>query len=127
MKVRPAVVSLFPFSLVLVTTVPAQTPDVKRGQALYATHCVSCHGQTGEGDGPAATALKVRPADLTTISRRNRTFPMVKIVDYIDGEKYAVGHGSREMPVWGKQFRSKTPQGAGEVEALAKYLESIQK
>ncbi|MFQ5401307.1 MAG: c-type cytochrome [Anaerolineae bacterium] len=34
------------------------------GQEIYATNCVPCHGETGEGDGPAAVGLDPKPADL---------------------------------------------------------------
>lgn len=37
--------------------------DMNRGKALYQTHCATCHGQTGWGDGPAATSLTVAPAN----------------------------------------------------------------
>ena len=97
---------------------------LKKGQALYSQYCRSCHGDAAAGDGPAATALKVRPADLTQISKKHGGFPTEKVMDWIDGEKYAIGHGSREMPVWGKRFRR---TAAGEIQSLAKYLESIQR
>ena len=38
-------------------------PDVARGKAVYERHCQSCHGVGGWGDGPAADALKVKPAN----------------------------------------------------------------
>ncbi len=91
---------------------------------MYEKHCMSCHGKSAGGDGPAASALKVPPSDLTKISLKNNGFPTEKVMSWIDGEKYAVGHGSRTMPVWGKQFVDRSPQG--EIPALAKYLESIQ-
>jgi mono/diheme cytochrome c family protein len=103
---------------------------VKNGRSLYTQHCVSCHGVTGTGDGPAATALKVRPADLTRISQKYNGFPGDKVMDWIDGEKFAIGHGTREMPIWGKRFRRTPETGSGmpnEVQALARYLETIQK
>jgi mono/diheme cytochrome c family protein len=40
----------------------AATPDAKRGEALYATYCASCHGPRGDADGPAAAALVPKPA-----------------------------------------------------------------
>jgi copper transport protein len=43
-------------------------PDQKSiaaGKALYETHCVSCHGESGKGDGPLGLTLIPRPADLT--------------------------------------------------------------
>ena len=35
------------------------------GAEAYKRQCVVCHGAEGEGDGPAAPALKPRPPDLT--------------------------------------------------------------
>lgn len=35
------------------------------GAALYPRNCAACHGGAGRGDGPAAKALPVPPADLT--------------------------------------------------------------
>lgn len=36
---------------------------LKRGQALYQTQCVQCHGVSGDGNGPAAATLYPRPRD----------------------------------------------------------------
>ncbi len=38
---------------------------IVQGAALYPSHCGACHGADGRGDGPAAAALPVPPADLT--------------------------------------------------------------
>lgn len=35
------------------------------GEALYQARCATCHGQTGEGDGPAARGLQPLPRSLT--------------------------------------------------------------
>lgn len=43
-------------------------PDVQSvaaGKALFETHCVVCHGESGKGDGPLGLSLIPRPADLT--------------------------------------------------------------
>lgn len=46
----------------------AQTPDpvIEHGQQLYMKHCASCHGKTGEGDGPLADVLTVKLQNLQT-------------------------------------------------------------
>lgn len=41
---------------------PLGSPD--RGRAIYLTHCLSCHGLTGNGDGVEAPYLSPRPASL---------------------------------------------------------------
>jgi|SRR5579862_348935 len=44
---------------------PYSAASVARGSALYRENCVSCHGLSGRGDGPAAVGLRIRPANLT--------------------------------------------------------------
>jgi putative copper export protein/mono/diheme cytochrome c family protein len=39
--------------------------SIADGSAIYARHCVACHGAGGHGDGPLASTLPVPPADLT--------------------------------------------------------------
>jgi mono/diheme cytochrome c family protein len=39
------------------------------GQEMFVNYCAACHGKDGKGDGPAAPALKVAPADLTALAQ----------------------------------------------------------
>lgn len=39
---------------------------LNEGHDLYRKYCVSCHGETGAGDGPAARSLKFQPRDFRT-------------------------------------------------------------
>jgi len=41
------------------------TDSIARGMPVYAEHCAACHGLHGDGDGPAAHSLGVKPANLT--------------------------------------------------------------
>ena len=99
-----------------------------RGRQLFLQHCASCHGVSGKGGGPAAASLKVLLSDLTTLQRREGKFNAPKVQNIITGEMDVLGHGSEDMPVWGRIFRrSKGTGGAGlDIYALSKYLESIQ-
>jgi mono/diheme cytochrome c family protein len=52
----------------------AATPDVlKKGAALYKSHCQGCHGATGLGDGPEADLKDAarRPANLSVSRTRD--------------------------------------------------------
>lgn len=48
---------------------PTAVPDVRLGQSLYATHCASCHGAAGNGDGPLAKQLDPKPIAFTDRDR----------------------------------------------------------
>jgi mono/diheme cytochrome c family protein len=104
------------------------TPYVARGLKLFNQYCAACHGLTGKGDGPAATALKVSPADLTVIQKPGEKFPFSQVQTKIDGEKASTAHGTSKMPVWGMIFRRTQGelQKQGDIYALVKYIESIQ-
>ena len=42
----------------------AETGSAANGKTIYGTHCLPCHGSTGEGNGPAAPMLDKPPANL---------------------------------------------------------------
>lgn len=49
---------------------PAPTPaepaaEEVSGRAVFSANCATCHGENGEGNGPAAVGLEPPPADLT--------------------------------------------------------------
>ncbi len=46
------------------TPVAAATVPEAPGKILFETHCASCHGPAGLGDGPAAGTLPVKPANI---------------------------------------------------------------
>jgi mono/diheme cytochrome c family protein len=108
------------------------------GRFEYHAKCAACHGPAGKGDGPAAKSLTKAPADLSTLARRNGgAFPKQLVWQTIDGRPRAIGaHGSREMPIWGQEYRDEInrtghPTGpetfvAGRISALIDYLASIQ-
>ena len=81
------------------------------GVDTYKAYCGVCHGPQAKGDGPAASALKKVPADLTTIAKRNGgQFSSPSVEAVIMGTEVMASHGSREMPIWGPIFRSLSPE-----------------
>jgi cytochrome c oxidase cbb3-type subunit I/II len=46
-----------------------------QGAAVYARYCVGCHGERGDGNGPAAAMLLTRPRDFTTGIFKFRSTP----------------------------------------------------
>ena len=107
----------------------------KVGSELFQQHCATCHGATAVGDGPTASALVTKPADLTKIAaRRGGRFPEADIARFIDGRFDLPAHGSREMPVWGARFGAPISEGTshdeivrGKLLALVEYLKTLQR
>lgn len=107
--------------------------DLYTGAELYRAYCASCHGATGRGDGPVASSMKVEVPDLTRIMARQGQFPTDQIRRIIDGRTTLPPHGTRDMPVWGREFRSAAigvpPQKQPVdklIELLVDYVRSIQ-
>ena len=110
------------------------------GKAEYESSCASCHGVYGKGDGVLRPFLVKAPSDLTTLAKRSGgAFPTQLAWEMIDGRSSTdIGpHGSREMPVWGTQYRQQALQSPalagqpewyvrGRIVALLDYLARIQ-
>ncbi len=106
------------------------------GQVLYMDACATCHGAAGMGEGPMAEFMSVNVPSLQDLAQNNDgVFPMLEVIQIIDGRTGVRGHGS-EMPVWGRQFKGEMLDAAGiygseiyargKVLSLAYYLETIQ-
>jgi mono/diheme cytochrome c family protein len=111
--------------------VPLTSTSPSSGQEMYKAYCAVCHGTDGKGNGPAASALKVPPTDLTQLSKNNGgKFPDLKVASTIRGEGNIAAHGTPEMPVWGQLFWGMSHGHEGEVQQrvanLTKYVESLQ-
>jgi mono/diheme cytochrome c family protein len=114
----------------------APAPDpllVEVGAGLFVTYCASCHGVDARGDGPAASALRTPPADLTRIAASSGgVFPESSAARLIDGRFDLPAHGSREMPIWGARLADQIPGMAtgevarGQITSLVEYLKSLQ-
>lgn len=55
--------------------VPARSESLRAGRALYASYCAGCHGAGGDGNGPAADMLIVKPRDFTSGLYKFRSTP----------------------------------------------------
>ncbi len=67
---------------------PTIAPDVARGATLYAQHCASCHGVTGNADGPQAKDLDPPAIAFTDQARaRERSiFALYQVIEQgLDG------------------------------------------
>lgn len=105
------------------------------GAQLFQRFCASCHGSTGEGNGPVAPFFKLQPPDLTGIARRSGgRFPEEHVRSIIDGTEVILPHGARQMPVWGLELAmaaGDTAEGRKQarknIALLVDYLKTIQK
>jgi len=112
--------------------VPVKQTNPSSGQEMYTNYCAVCHGANGSGGGPAASALKATPTDLTTLSEKNGgKFPAMHVSSVLRGDAGTPAHGSKDMPVWGPLFRNLSQGHDAEVQQrianLNGYIESIQK
>jgi mono/diheme cytochrome c family protein len=106
-----------------------------QGRAYFLRYCGSCHGIDGKGDGPVSRSLKLKPADLTQIQKKNNgVFPLEKVMATIEGKSRIEAHGESKMPVWGEIFEKqaaaqKDPAdaSAAKVKLIADYLSTIQR
>lgn len=111
--------------------VPVQRTSAASGKEMFNSYCAVCHGTDGKGGGPAATALKVPPADLTVLSQKNGgKFPAAYVASVLSGKTELSAHGNQEMPMWGPVFRNMSRGNSTEVQQrianLTKYIESLQ-
>lgn len=83
------------------------------GKALYGTHCKSCHGTKGLGDGPKAAQLKTESGDFSTAEFQSQP----------DGSIfYKQTEGRDDMP----GFKKKIPD-ADERWSLVIYMRTFKK
>jgi len=79
---------------------------VDLGKHEYDSRCAVCHGAKGKGDGPFVGLGSLKAADLTTLAKRNGgVFPFQRVYEIIDGRQALRAHGTREMPIWGTDYR----------------------
>jgi len=120
---------------------PAQAPAVKHvpitntpsnsGKEMFNSYCAVCHGTDGKGNGPAASAMKTPPTDLTLLAQKNGgKYPSAHVSAVIRGQAPLPSHGSADMPIWGPLFSSISQGHEAQVQQrianLVKYIETLQ-
>lgn len=110
----------------------ATSPPPKSGAGTYKEYCAVCHGRNGKGNGPAASALKVRPPDLTTLTRRHGgKFPDAYVANVLRNGVKVDAHGTAEMPIWGPLFMSIDSSYQSQfdlrITSLTNYIKALQK
>lgn len=128
------------FVLVSMTWVPlisglGASQAVADGQAEYMRSCAVCHGVDGQSNTAFSDLMNVAPPNLTTLAATNDgEFPMLFVIQMIDGRTGLRGHGS-EMPIWGDRYTGEADMAGqygaelivrGRVLELAEYIASIQ-
>jgi mono/diheme cytochrome c family protein len=107
--VRVFAICVFAVGIVTMADAQRATPNQKSfdlGKIEYESKCASCHGILGKGDGPNAPWLNRTASDLTVLAKNNNgVFPVARMYEVIDGTQQVAGHGNRDMPTWGREFR----------------------
>jgi len=86
---------------------------VRRGEVIFKTNCVLCHGLRADGKGRAAKLYDPPPADLTRSDKKDEY--REKIIRF-GGE--AIGRSSA-MPAWGERLTD------SEIKDLISYLHTV--
>jgi cbb3-type cytochrome c oxidase subunit III len=85
--------------------VPASTlvaaPASDAGEKTYLTHCAQCHGEKGDGQGPAAAHLRPQPRDFTSGKFKIRSTPSGQLPTDADLRRVIrQGMPYTSMPAW---------------------------
>jgi mono/diheme cytochrome c family protein len=111
--------------------VPITNSPSNSGKEMYNTYCAVCHGKDAKGNGPAASAMKTAPTDLTVLAKNNGgKYPAPHVAAVIRGQAITPSHGSQDMPIWGPLFSSISQGHEGQVQQritnLVSYIETEQ-
>jgi DMSO reductase family type II enzyme heme b subunit len=106
----------FLISIVLLILAPVTAFPQEKGKVIYDQWCSSCHGEKGDGKGPAADFVWPKPRDFTKGTYKFKsTASGEPAVDSDIMRTIREGNPGTSMPAW-KRFND------DEVKALADYL-----
>ena len=111
--------------------VPVRPTSPASGKEMFTQYCAACHGRDGKGGGPAASALKLPPPDLTALAKHNDAkFPGAHVASTLQFGSNMPAHGTREMPIWGPLLQSLKRTDDAQVKQrianLTDYIKSLQ-
>ncbi len=111
--------------------VPITSAPLNSGKEMFKSYCAVCHGVDGTGNGPAASAMKTSPMNLTVLAKNNHgQYPASHVAAVIRGQAATPSHGSQDMPIWGQLFSSISQGHEGQVQQritnLVNYIETVQ-
>ena len=111
--------------------VPISNAPSNSGKEMFKSYCAVCHGTDGKGNGPAASALKAVPSDLTLLAQKNGgKYPAAHVAALIRGQASMPSHGTPDMPIWGPLFSSISQGHESQVQQrtanLVAYIDSLQ-
>lgn len=93
--------------------VASNAESIAAGKALWNTHCKSCHGAKGLGDGSKAAQLKTEPGDFSKAETQSQT----------DGALfYKTSEGRDDMP----SFKKKIPD-ADDIWSIVNFMRTLKK
>jgi len=115
----------------VVKQAPIKQTSPASGKEMYTQYCAPCHGIDGKGGGPAASAMKVPPTDLTQLAKKHEgKYPANSVASALKFGSGPGAHGSAEMPVWGPLFQSLDKYHDTAVQQrisnLVSYIETLQ-
>ena len=114
-------------AILLAFQAQAWAQKVDLGKAEYLSSCGTCHGSDAKGKGVLADQLKVAPADLTQLAKKNGgVFPLNAVYEKIDGRQEVKTHGPRDMPIWGYRYTPIpiAPNQSSDPKSLQSHLSS---
>jgi mono/diheme cytochrome c family protein len=111
--------------------VPITHTRSNSGREMYDSYCAVCHAKDAKGNGPAASAMKTPPTDLTQLAKNNGgKYPAAHVAAVLKGQAMSPSHGSQDMPIWGPLFSSISQGQEGQVQQritnLVTYIEGVQ-
>lgn len=126
--------AIFCTTLLIATSAAAQESTL--GKDMFEQYCATCHGTDAKGDGPLTYNMANEVPALTGLSAANDgQFPLLDVIQTIDGRSGVRGHGG-PMPIYGGLFQNELEpligrMGAeaivrGRVLAIAEYISGLQ-